>query len=273
MYLLNRNTIKLFLTLMLAIASSGAAMANTGCFSSDSDGSQWFKHEIVPTSPIVIDYNTNNWDDVEKFSLDFGHYNIEDARSFSIRVKLKERTTEAMSISGRLEGENGANGGSNNANRDELLMHLNSARYFDRLEDGRLLLGLGRTDSYEAIEVVKFTAEFCGVAIPDADGIQVNAINNNIGAGNGEFNIHYIDSDTTYRVIASGEARDENDNIISSVSVNYVDPRDQQNKTLQLNTNEEFYINTNGIVSLYYAIDSFENTGGHNVRFERVNLD
>ncbi|MCW0469611.1 hypothetical protein OH492_13255 [Vibrio chagasii] len=51
--------------------------------------------------------------------------------------------------------------------------------------------------------------------------------------------------------------------------------RNSENSTLQVNTGEEFYLHSNGkvTVSLYYATESSQNTGGHTVKFERVSLD
>lgn len=258
------------MTLMILLGSPGAVLASGGCFYNSTDGSQWFESVIVPSSPLLIEYNNGSWDYIEKFDFDFGHYKIENPRSFSVEVLLAKPTTEAMSISGILENVNSANGGSNHANSDNLHMNLNNDIYFSRLVDGKLQMGLGRTGSNEVIKITQVTARFCGVAV--VEGVKLNAVDNNIGVELGEFFEHNIDSDTTYRVTISGEVIDENGNKITSVGINYIDPRDNKNKNLQL-TQEEQYIHTDGKVALYYAIGSHENVGGHNVKFERVNLN
>ncbi|WP_341664218.1 hypothetical protein [Vibrio sp.] len=266
MNLSKKSVVSIFASALLMASSQ--SVASSDC--------QWLESVIEPSTPLVIDYDTNHlygnneWDTIKKFNFDFGYDKVENPRSLSVRVYLAKPTTEAMSISGELEGANGSNGGSNRAGRTELHMNLNDTRYFSRLRDGKLHLGLGRSGSVEPIEVVKMTAKFCGVPV---QGVSLNPTDNNVLLGAGEPLTHYIDADTTYRVSIQGEAADENGNIISSVSVNYVDPRNSKNTTLQLNTNDEFYVHSGGKVSLYYAVNSAEFTGGHTVKFERVNLD
>ncbi|CAH6836046.1 conserved exported hypothetical protein [Vibrio chagasii] len=269
MNLINKSVIAAITSAL--VMTSTHSMASSGCYFGETDGSQWLESVIEPNKPLLINYNTSAWNEIEKFDFDFGYDKIENPRGFSVEVLLANHTTEAMSISGILEGESGASGGSNNAGRIELHMNLNSDRYFSRLVDGKLNLGLGRTGSNETIEVIKVTARFCG--LPVQEGVAVSASDHNILAGNAQPLSHFIDADTTYRVSATGSATDENGNAITAVSINYIDSRNSENSTLQVNTGEEFYLHSNGKVSLYYATESSQNTGGHTVKFERVNLD
>lgn len=254
-----------------ALLTSQASLASTGCYMGDTDGSEWLESVVVPETPLFIDYNSSSWDQVEAVNFDFGHQRVDNPRGFTLRVQLAEPTTEAMTLWGRLEGESGASGSSNMEGRIELYTNLNNERYFSRLTEGKIHLGIGRTGSNERIEVVKMTARFCG--IPVVEGISVSAAENNVLGNYGQVLTHYIDADTTYRVSASGEASDEMGNSISTVALNYIDGRNAENRTVQLGTSEEQYIHSEGTVNLFYAIDSKSNTGGHSVKFERVNLD
>ncbi|MEZ9473013.1 hypothetical protein [Vibrio lentus] len=269
MKLSKKSSLTLIINSLLLASTS--AMASSGCFSGETDGSQWLESVIEPQNPILIHYNSDAWDDIEKFQFDFGYDKIDNPRSLSVRVQLAERTTEKMSISGRIKGANWANGGSNRGGRIDLYMNLNSEGYFSLLGGGELNLGLGRTGSNETLEIVKVTAKFCG--LPVESGVSVDASTHNLLSHSGEPLSHYIDADTTYRISATANAKDGNGNAITSVSVNYTDPRNAENTTLQLNTTDELYVHTDGKVSLYYAAGSNQNSGSHTVKFERVNLD
>ena len=249
------------------------SQASTGCFSGDTDGSQWLEKTILMNPPVLVNYNSSTWATIEKFEFDFGHAEIENPKSFSIRATLASPTTEDQTVWGRLENSNGASGGSVNAGSTELHTNLNSDRYFDVLKTGKIHLGLGRTGSNETLEITKITATFCGVVIENGNTVTVDAATYNLGAVNGVPLMHYIDADTTYRVEVSGSATDNNGNTMQSVSVNYIDPRKMENLTQQLVVDEEFFIHSDGELSLFYATDSDNSTGGHTVNFSRVNLD
>lgn len=267
----NKNT--LAIALLSTVFWAPSALASTGCFYGETDGSQWLEQTIDLNPAVVIDYNSSRWEDVQSFQFDFGHTKIENPRSFSIRATLASATTEKQTVWGVLENVSGASGGSINAGRTELYTNLNSDRYFNELKTGQINLGLGRTGSNEQLEITKITAKFCGLVVDTGDSITVNATTYNLGAVNGEALVHYIDADTTYRVEVTGTATDESGNGMAAVSVNYIDPRKAQNVTQQLVTGEEAYLHSDGKVSLFYATGSETNTGGHTVNFRRVNLD
>ena len=105
------------------------------------------------------------------------------------------------------------------------------------------------------------------------DSQKLDAARNNLLIEQGEAVQHYLDANITYRATVTGAATDQNGNAISSVSVNYIDPRSQKNITKQLSDNQEYYLHSDGKVSLYYTNGNEHNTGGHTVTFERVNLD
>lgn len=268
-----RSLKKKFATVAVGIAllTPHVSLASTGCYWGETDGSEWLESVVVPHPPLFIDYNTSSWSQIESFHFDFGHERVDNPRGFSVRVQLADKTTEAMSTSGVLEGSNSSSGGSNREGTSELYMNLNGSNYFERLTEGKIHLGLGRTGSNERIEVVKVTAKFCG--IPVADGVFVDAAENNLVGSSGQKVTHYIDADTTYRVSASGEASDETGNSIVTVALNYVDSRNAENRTVQLSAANEQYIHSDGTVDLFYSVDSQSNIGGHTVKFERVNLD
>lgn len=264
----------------MAIALLAAALypqlsqASAGCFSGETDGSQWITQTIQLDPPVLIDYNSSRWEDTKSFQFNFGHTKIENPRSFSLQAKLATPTTENQSVDGRLESSPGrVLGGVVSAGRNKLYANLNHDIYFDKLKTGNIHLGLGRTGSNEKLEITEITAKFCGVVISNGDSITVDAATYNLGAANGEALVHHIDADTTYRVSVSGSATDGMGHTMPSVSVNYIDSRKKENVTQQLATGGEFYIHSDGKISLFYATESNNSTGGHTVNLSRVNID
>lgn len=263
-----------FVALSCAIASvPTVAQAGKGCFSGETDGSQWLEKTIELNPGAIINYNSSRYGDVQSFVFDFGHEEIENPRSFSLRAVLASPTTEVQSVWGVLENANGLSGGSVNAGRNELYTNLNNEQYFNVLKTGKINLGLGRTGSNETLEITKITARFCGVVVNTGDSVTVDANKYNFGTDyTAETLVHFLEADTTYRVEVNGTAIDGNGNVIPAVNVNYVDPRKSQNITSQLVSGSESFIHSNGKISLFYSTDT-SNRGGHTVTFSRVNLD
>ncbi|CEO41938.1 hypothetical protein [Photobacterium kishitanii] len=263
----------LVFSITLSFFWSNLSLASTGCFNGETDGSQWIEQTINLNPSVIIDYNSSRWSDVKSFKFNFGDNEIENPRSFSITATLATPTTENQSVYGVLENENGASGGSVNANRTELYMNLNNDIYFNSLKTGKINLGLGRTGSHEKLEITKITASFCGVVIANGNSVTVDAATHNLRSADGEALVHYVDAETTYRAEISGLATDGKGNTIESITVNYIDPRKNKNVTQTLVDNNEYYIHSDGKLFLFYTNDSDRNTGGHTVKFSRVNLD
>lgn len=256
-------------SIALLVCFSAPLFAQTGCYSGDTDGSQWFEKTIEFNPAITLNYNSNRWDDILKFDFDFGINKIENTRGVSFVVYLSSKTSEAMSTSGVLEGPGNLNGGSHRAGLTYLHTNLNSTRYFEDLKDGHIKLGLGRSRSNEILYITSIKAKFCGKIM---DGIFVDANNQNLNSNLGSPITHNIEPNITYRVTLNGKAIDEKGRSIPSVNINYIDPRLNKNVTTLVKNGDEIYIHTDGSVLLYYATESLINTGGHNLIFDRVNL-
>lgn len=290
MNLLNKSFITVVTSTLLL--TSAQSMASDTCVYYENGQrlhAPWTEIVIEPDTPIVYEWESSvySWDRITypKFDLDFG-YNFENIQRLAITLHLTAPLTaergfytirnEALWDTPSSLVSNWVSEGSNEIKMSGYASSSRIEALNNAFADGKETVSIYRHSSYETFEVVKITARICGIPTERdviVEGATLSASEHNILSSYGEPLAYYIDTDTTYRVSAEGNATDENGNTITSVSVNYVDPHKAKNTTLQVNTSDEFYLHSDGKVSLYYATDSDTNTGGHTVKFERVNLD
>ncbi|MCG7490675.1 hypothetical protein MHN79_14380 [Vibrio sp. Of14-4] len=290
------------LPLILGAAVSNVAMAQTDC-SNYGDDSQRIEKTVNFEPALELHHNhrywNRDWNHADKVDFDFGYSNIDNINDVMITVST--RNTHALWGSDKLffpiEGMQSVvdywrgNGIAYfEAYQDTMRESLSpyetyphSEEYRSELKQGKLKLGIlyvnnsASNNSDYAIEVKSVQVSFCGVVKDDIaandDSQKLDAARNNLLTEQGEAVQHYLDANITYRATVTGAASDQNGNAISSVSVNYIDPRSQKNITKQLSDNQEYYLHSDGQVSLYYTNGNEHNTGGHTVKLERVNLD
>ncbi|MGF1687144.1 hypothetical protein L4C36_10680 [Photobacterium japonica] len=246
--------------------------AVAGCFMGETDDSEWIEHTITFSSPLKLDYNTRNWDDIHHFQFDFGYEEILNPRSFRVEAELVSPITEKQSISGRLKGSNSANGSSLNPGQG-FYMNLNDKQYFDRLAEGRIHLGLARTGSDEVLYLKNITARFCGEPVVVGEKVFVEANKHAMGNGWGEMLTQAVDADVTYSLTVLGSAADGDNQAFDGVNVDYVDPRSRTRHVQSIVEGKETFVHTDGHVRFFYVTDTQENIGGHTVVLKRVNLD
>ncbi len=178
-----------------------------GCFSNDTDGSEWLSKTISFSTPLVIDYNSSSWDDIHQFYFDFDADNVLNPRSFSVEGDLVNPLTEHQSITGRLEGHSSANGGSLNPG-NRFYMNLNNVIYFDKLEEGNIHLGLGRTGSSEIVKLHSLTAKFCGIRVIEGQTAFVDATKHALGSTDNYAKPFSVEPEVTYVLTVDGAASD-----------------------------------------------------------------
>lgn len=292
------------LPLVLGVAVSNVAMAQTDCSTYGDDAQRIEKTvNFEPALELHHDrrYWNRNWEHADKVDFDFGYSNIDNINDVMITVSTRNTYAlweedklffpiEGMQYLGDYWRGNGIAyfSGYHNLMEESLSpyeTYPDNDEYRSELKQGKLKLGIlyvkhdlaGNDNNDYAIEVKSVQVSFCGVVKDDTaandDSQKLDAARNNLLSEQGEAVQHYLDANITYRATVTGAASDQNGNAISSVSVNYIDPRSQKNITKQLSDNQEYYLHSDGKVSLYYTNGNEHNTGGHTVTFERVNLD
>ncbi|WNJ95889.1 hypothetical protein RND59_01860 [Vibrio ruber] len=246
--------------------------AATGCYPEYTDGSQWFEKTITFNPAMTINYDSSSWGSIRHVVFKFESSEIENPRDFTLNVQLASAVTKKQYLWGVLPNSSSNNGGILFPGSSSVRMNMTRSMYLNALTDGEIELGLGRTLSGETLRITQITAKFCGV-LPAPESVEVDVNRNNIGAGQGSAQVHFVDPNTTYRVEVAGSASDKEGNEIPTVGMSYVDPRKHQHITVHVAAGSEAFLNTDGQVSLFYSTSTTENTGGHQVNFSRVNLD
>ncbi|WP_413111952.1 hypothetical protein [Thaumasiovibrio sp. DFM-14] len=243
-----------------------------GCFDGETDGSEWFSKTIHYPTPLVIDYQSSVWDDIHHLFFDFDVDKVDNPRSFRVTGELNQPITERQSIWGRLEGWSGGTGGSLYPGQS-FHMNLNLPQYFEKLEDGEILLGLGRSGSMEHVELNSLTATFCGVRVLDGQTVFVDATQHALGSVDGAAMSWPVEPQVTYVATVSGNASDGQNRKLAGVSVQYNDPRARANVVKNMIPDQPTYIHSEGELRFFYVSETDENTGGYTVSLKRVNLD
>lgn len=277
------------LPLVLGVAVSNVAMAQTDC-STYGDNYQRIEKTVEERiHPNTIPFHYVHWSNARTIEFDFGYASITAIEDLEFKIHIRN-SGDTMAAPGRLTF---VVKDSPTSYMDDYVEVTSTAQntytatdlssvYDNELKHGRLNLGLlyaYHPDLGEPndISVESARVSFCGVVKDDTtandDSQKLDAARNNLLTEQGEAVQHYLDANITYRATVTGAATDQNGNAISSVSVNYIDPRLQKNITKQLSDNQEYYLHSDGKVSLYYTNGNEHNTGGHTVTFERVNLD
>ncbi|MYM61007.1 hypothetical protein GTG28_17405 [Vibrio sp. OCN044] len=283
------------LPLVLGVAVSNVVMAQTDCSNYGDDSQRIEKTvDLEPALKLfnIVPGSLPAWNNAAKVEFDFGYSNIDNINELEFKVftktpwplsngdrlrfPLQDKEDRSVGFLYVVSGPGMIFDGSpyTTYERGDL-----GSMYDDELKQGKLKLGIVRErfDSSSTfgvnVEVKSVQVSFCGVVKDDIDSQELDAARNNLLTEQGEAVQHYLDANITYRATVTGAASDQNGNAISSVSVNYIDPRSQKNITKQFSDNQEYYLHSDGKVSLYYTNGNEHNNGGHTVTFERVNLD